>query len=341
MNIFCISRVFMTIQEKVSKLARNDYAKRIEAISKKIKNETELHPTILLHQYMHDIEIKDHDEFIQKLRTKLLNDINTGFNNEKGNRIYNTLIYLAKWKPLNNLENGKPVCPMSLCEIKNDAIVTLSTGYRFDLDFLLDVSLEHKKPYKMTQNFMTRKPLSKRDINRYERALKHRALIRKNENEKLAEDIDKLFSKSSNHLHPSSQFIFDTVFLLLNIALTALCICLLIDFYLIIDFVSITILSTTYWNDHQDELNQLFNQFLSYLPFFGNTDLDESENQPDEKEIIITKSPKEEIKPFSEPKEKTADGYSILNMFSFLYKKTDKKEPVQNITTNESPITTI
>ncbi len=107
-------------------------------------------------QYLKQLDHNSQDEFIDKLRSKLLEimrseetdkKINTDYYNgqikvltEKHyQQIYNTLIYLAKWKPLNNIdeESGKILCAITLDEIQPGNIISLSTGHRYNATSLI------------------------------------------------------------------------------------------------------------------------------------------------------------------------------------------------------------
>ncbi len=140
-----------------------------------VVDEKELNPQQVYDNYLKDLNRTVHDDFIHKFRSELLkllafedtgNRIVHGYyravdGHLKGisfQRIYNTLIHLAKWKPLNNIEDNQALCPIGRVTILPENIVTVSTGYRYDIEML-----------KMSKRFIdpfSGHPFCSRDINR-------------------------------------------------------------------------------------------------------------------------------------------------------------------------------
>ncbi len=135
-------------------------------------------PQYIFDNYLNRLDHRRHDDFINKFRSELLNimcleETDKKINNDyyEGKikaltkkhyqQIYNTLIYLAKWKPLNAPENGKIICAITLEEIQPGNTITVSTGHRFDA-----TALQQSFSLGKRQNPITNEPFSQRDKNR-------------------------------------------------------------------------------------------------------------------------------------------------------------------------------
>ncbi len=117
-----------------------------------VVDKKELKPQVIRKNYLSCLNEAVHDDFINRFRSELIKLLKIENTNQTSHyfhsatrplkpsdyqRIYDTLIYLAMCKPLNERQDDSVLCPITWDKIPAKKIITVSSGYRYNIDALV------------------------------------------------------------------------------------------------------------------------------------------------------------------------------------------------------------